>query len=345
MRRLGAGGAALGLLAAVSFAASANGGQSANPSCQFTPSTGALEITSPNSAANTFIGVDESGAIYANEHTYPARSQEVVTPIPCSSTGAAPTVSNTDSVSAVFASTAVVGPLGPGRTAEDGLDEIEVTLDGPSASIIPASGDAHFHFGADAADVTYGANLNASQETSATSDADIIFTGPAAVLVLPGDGVNVVVGTGFPALPEPFPGTLRGYGGSGEDVFINGIGPVGFYAGEGGSDILIGGGGEDELLGGGGRDRISGEGGKDELTGNGEDDRIFGGNGADVVLGSAGDDRITGGDGRDSLLGAAGEDQLFARDGTRDAKLSCSKGDDSREKVRRDRKDPAPIGC
>lgn len=346
MSRHRVAGLALALLAVVP-PAGAGAGVATAPNCVFRPSTGALEVTSPNSSANTFIGVDENGAIFATEHTFPQGRPEVITPIPCQDAeggSAGPTVANTDTGLMTATGTVVITPLAPGRTVEEGADEIEMTVDGPSASIKPVSSDVAFDFGADAAG-TLGANLNAGIESAAEADADLLFTTPLAVLVLPGGGQNVIDGTGFEALPQPFPGTLRGFGGNGRDEFTTGVGPVSLYAGAGGRDVLRGGNGEDEFTGGGGDDRLVGEGGRDALTGNGGDDALNGGRTADELLGSGGDDRITGGDGRDRLLGAAGEDLLFARDGERDVEISCWTGDDSKEAARVDGKDPEPIGC
>jgi Ca2+-binding RTX toxin-like protein len=141
-----------------------------------------------------------------------------------------------------------------------------------------------------------------------------------------GDFETVIGGSG--------PDVLRGdksaenlIGGSGNDVL----------GGDRGADALIGLLGDDTLVGDDGNDVLRGAAGNDVLLGMDDDDRLAAGPGNDFLFG---------GFGSDVLKGKSGIDRLRAKDGTRDVKINCGPGPNSRESAKRDKRlDPRPRGC
>ncbi len=324
-------------------------GAADSPSCTFHSSNGALDVVSRNSQANLFLAHSDSGQITAGEHTFPPPGNAVIEPIPCPDAdggAAAPTAATVESISVTSAATVVVvGEFGPGRSAEQGADEIEIELDAPAVSLQPPDGATEMAFGWNPANKESGGNLNGGAEAGGNADIDLALDSPISILVLAGDGHNVIDGGGVGSLPRPYNGTLSAYGGSGRDEFRSGSGVVGLFAGFGGDDVLRGGPQEDGMLGDSGNDRLVGRGGDDHLDGERGDDRVRGGAGEDKLKGSYGSDRISGGSGHDRLLGGVGDDLLLARDGQRDREVSCWHGSDKHEAARVDRKDPRPRSC
>jgi RTX calcium-binding nonapeptide repeat (4 copies) len=140
-------------------------------------------------------------------------------------------------------------------------------------------------------------------------------------------------------------------GNSGADRACLGAGNDDFAPGSGASS--------DTALGGPGRDFISfnngpagiidleagtATGGLNDILSSFEDAQ--GSEGDDTLLGSSGPNLLIGGGNADIIRGRGGIDVINARDGEADAQITCSPGDNSKEKARIDEGlDPAPQSC
>ena len=98
-------------------------------------------------------------------------------------------------------------------------------------------------------------------------------------------------------------------GGDGNDMMLGGS-AADFFSGEAGNDTLLGAGGDDLLIGGDGNDTLRGGAGNDSLDGGADNDSIFGQGGGDLLIGGTGNDALDGGVGNDSLTGGDGNDLL-----------------------------------
>jgi Ca2+-binding RTX toxin-like protein len=134
-------------------------------------------------------------------------------------------------------------------------------------------------------------------------------------------------------------------GGSGPDVLrgdrsaenLVGMSGNDVLGGDRGADALLGLLGDDILEGGDGNDVLRAAAGNDVLLGMDDDDRLAAGPGNDFLFG---------GFGSDVLKGKSGIDRLRAKDGTRDVKINCGPGPNSRESAKRDKRlDPRARGC
>jgi len=99
----------------------------------------------------------------------------------------------------------------------------------------------------------------------------------------------------------------RGFGTSGNDVYLGDVNANDFSAG-GGDDIFLGGMGNDTLNGNDGADTLDGGTGNDTLSGNDGADTLDGGVGNDTLNGNEGADTLDGGVDNDTLYGGAGDD-------------------------------------
>lgn len=111
---------------------------------------------------------------------------------------------------------------------------------------------------------------------------------------------------------DPGDGTVEQFRGDG-NLEIGGPDPERLL-GSDGQDLMLGGGGDDTVLGGDGADLLHGGGGADVLVGEAGDDVLTGGGGDDVLEGQRGTDRLAGGPGNDLLIGGDGGD-VYVADG------------------------------
>ena len=263
-------------------------------------------------------------------------------------TGGAPTVTNTDAISAFNQPGGELnalrilqpGSFAPGATPEAGDDEIEifvnlndaensgVSLQGGSGS----SGGESIRFGGN------GINLNATAAED-QPDADVFLNNVPRVGALGGDGADTFgaqggAGTGGALtngvvfLGEDSADVLTG--GEGNDVLFGGRGNDALH-GMGGSDELLPGPGDETIDGGAGTDMASfGDGstgvsvdlatGGPQNTGAGTDvlanvENLAGTEGPDVLRGDGGPNTLASGEGADLLEGRGGIDRLFADEG------------------------------
>lgn len=134
-------------------------------------------------------------------------------------------------------------------------------------------------------------------------------------------------------------------GGSGPDV-IRGDRSNETLIGGDGHDVLVGDRGNDTLIGLLGDDILDGDSGNDLLRAALGNDVLLGDDGHDRLAAGPGNDFLFGGFGSDVLKGKSGIDRLRAKDGTRDVKISCGPGKNSRESAKRDKRlDPRPRSC
>ena len=219
-------------------------------------------------------------------------------PAPC---GAA-TVTNTDSISVTgnvgtterLTLDQRTGLLGPGKTAEFNIPEIEIdTALGDVTDTVAfflTSGDDFVAAGQN------GFAMNTD------GDLDVTFS-PSnhrlEVHALEGD--DYVNG--------------RGEGGAG----LRYLGRIDIDGGPGNDWLLRGGAQGDVLTGGSGNDRLEGQDGADVIDG---------GSGDDYVSGGDHDDDLTGGPGSDTFAASGGDDEIFAEDGEADGSINGGPGFD-----------------
>lgn len=198
--------------------------------------------------------------------------------------GGTPTVTNTDTINVSKSPgndydgglriDLSKGPFSPGASPEaDGTPEIEfaVTTAGEDATFLVIGTD-----GPDAilagttAGGTQGFNFNPLAEGTAP-DADLIFSGAAAVGVRGEGGNDILSGAGGPGFAAPLrPAVFEVGGGDGNDKLA--AGPRGSYLfGGDGRDSMIGAEGRDIMLGGDGRDSMIGGPGRDAFLADGKD--------------------------------------------------------------------------
>jgi Ca2+-binding RTX toxin-like protein len=220
-------------------------------------------------------------------------------PAPC---GAA-TVTNTDSISVTgnvgtterLTLDQRTGLLGPGKTAEFNIPEIEIdTALGDLTDTVAfflTSGDDFVAAGQN------GFAMNTD------GDLDVTFS-PSnhrlEVHALEGD--DYVNG--------------RGEGGAG----LRFLGRIDIDGGPGNDWLLRGGAQGDVLTGGPGNDRLEGQDGADVIDG---------GSGDDYVSGGAHDDDLTGGPGSDQFFASGGDDLIYAEDGEADTAINGGPGFDT----------------
>ena len=134
-------------------------------------------------------------------------------------------------------------------------------------------------------------------------------------------------------------------GGSGPDI-LRGDRSAENLVGGSGNDVLGGGSGGDALIGLLGDDMLQGDDGDDVLRAAAGNDVLLGMNDEDRLAAGPGDDFLFGGFGSDILKGKSGIDRLRAKDGTRDVKINCGPGPNSRESAKFDKRlDPRPRSC
>ena len=157
-----------------------------------------------------------------------------------------------------------------------------------------------------------------------TNDLDDVVTptsGPGTVRFYGGDGNDTFNGTGYG-------GGASGEGGNGDDVMNAGPGTIPSFDGGGGNDTLtapgsgwlVGGDGNDRLdarpgngNAGFGGDNMDGGPGNDTIFGGDSFEGLVGGDGSDALDAGGGDDKVNGGAGADSLVGGGGSDAVSYR--------------------------------
>ena len=180
---------------------------------------------------------------------------------------------------------------------------------------------------------------NAEVNVTANGTAPGMYPGVASVVIMGGDGDDVIAVDGVPCeisgdngddeitVSGIHPATI--FGGPGDDTIAGGDGNDDIEGGLGVDDIE-GGAGDDIISSGGsglkdtsmntinggpGNDMIMGDAGVDVIDGANGNDCIYGFGGLDELLGGGGEDFIEGGDGDDFVSGGTGNDMLFGENG------------------------------
>jgi Ca2+-binding RTX toxin-like protein len=298
---------------------------SAEATCTFTPSTGALQVDATD---QTRVRPDASGnlVVYDYRVVFPGRPPGFgFVPIPCSDTEApgatgTPTATNTDSID-VRARLLAYEQVGPGltTTGEGPAPEVEVTFSGSTLSLNGGPGNDVATFGVDAETGGIAANLNAQDESGGNFDADVAASNLTSLSYAGAPGDDTIDGGGGGGIEGPLPATVtNGFDGNqGTDVLQAGLGPSTLTAGFDGSDDHLRGGPSDDVLNpSGGDGDLIGEAGVDEI-------RFLGLPGVNVDLNVTtpqdtgrgtkliqGVENVTGSLARDILIGDAGPNVL-----------------------------------
>ena len=146
---------------------------------------------------------------------------------------------------------------------------------------------------------------------------DILTADITSIMIMGGDGSNLIDLTGVTAADFDVALTITVNGGDGGDTIF----------GSEFADSLVGGNGADSITGALANDTLEGSNGNDTLSGGVGDDSILGGDGADSITGDVGNDTIIAGNGADSVSGGDGTDSLNGSDGT--DTLNGNAGDDT----------------
>ena len=146
---------------------------------------------------------------------------------------------------------------------------------------------------------------------------DILTADITSIMVMGGDGSNLIDLTGVTTADFDVALTITVNGGDGGDTIL----------GSEFADSLVGGNGADSITGALADDTLEGSNGNDTLSGGVGDDSILGGDGADSINGDVGNDTVIAGNGADNVSGGDGTDSLNGSDGT--DTLNGDAGDDT----------------
>ena len=243
---------------------------SADTTCTFTPSTGALQVDATD---RTRIRPDPSGnlIVYDYRIVFPGRPPGFdFVPITCADaeapgTAASPTTTTTESID-VRAPLLAYEQVAPGLTTsgEGPAPEVEVSFNGATLSLNGGPGNDVATFGVDAETGGIAANLNAQDESGGNADADVAAPNLTSLSYAGAAGDDTIDGGGGGGIEAPLPATVNASfdGGLGTDVLEAGLGPSTLTAGYDGSDDQLRGGPSDDVLNpsGGDGDLIGGAG-------------------------------------------------------------------------------------
>ena len=146
---------------------------------------------------------------------------------------------------------------------------------------------------------------------------DILTADITSIMIMGGDGSNLIDLTGVTAADFDVALTITVNGGDGGDTIF----------GSEFADSLVGGNGADSITGALANDTLEGSNGNDTLSGGVGDDSILGGDGADSITGDVGNDTVIAGNGADNVSGGDGTDSLNGSDGS--DTLNGDAGDDT----------------